>query len=200
MSWPNLMYMLSSLTSDVSVTISPDAEFLYGIKTLMLNYCTIVLFSSFHINTLESDEKSGWAKLQRTMPLSGNTIVGSKLIGTAIVVGIFTLYCIIVNVVTSIGNDGSIEVSVMVPICVGLFQFAILCPVFPLSLKFGSKYANSLYLTIEIIMVIVMVVGTFIYLDEIMNNALLYIACPVIAAVSASLSALSGKKLIQRDM
>ena len=200
MSWPNLIFMIASLTSDVSVTISLDAELLNSIKTVMLNYCTIVLFSSFHINTLESDEKSGWAKLQRTMPLSGNTIVGSKLIGTAIVVGIFTLYCIIVNVVTSLGNDASMETAVMIPICVGLFQFAILSPVFPLSLKFGSKYANTIYLTIEIIMAIVLIAGTFIYIDEVMNNSLLYIVCPVVAAVSAFLSALSGKKLIQRDM
>ena len=204
--YPNAMLMIgfSNLMSE-TVSVMGEAELINSMFMLFLNFATIVPFTSLLLNTLTNDVSSGWAKICRTMPVSSEQVVLSKIISTAILVGGFTLIAIIINIITIFRTENVIpEVLIAAPFCIGLIQMINLTPVFPISLKLGVKSANSIYLALMIILVIFTVIFLFgVFSNDIsmtFARILLYGIIPVTASLVIFISYKCSRNLIAKDL
>ncbi len=204
---PNIMLMLAGGGMAVS-----DGDFLsheeatlvsvciYGI----INYITVTVFSSLLLNTLDGDAASGWAKMQRTMPVSGTQIIGGKIIATLLIIGWLTVVSLIFNLLGVLIFEMPFEVMAALPVCCGLLQIVTLCPVFPLSMKLGIKYSTAIYIG----MVVIIAAGMLVLLVSVMSSDIsettlrisMYGALPVLAAAVLGISFAAGKRACETDM
>ncbi len=181
-------------------------EPLLSFIALLISYCFIVPFSSFLLNTMKSDYESGWLKIQRTMPLNAGEAIGSKLICTGIVIGCFTLFALIVNVILLIREPDVFitEVVIAGPICIGLLQVIAIAPCFPLGMKIGVKKTDGLYLTFVILTGIILVIFGFAAFSNDISTAAIRIICygvlPAAAALITFISYKAGKNQIAKDL
>lgn len=172
---------------------------------VMVNIATILPFSSLMLNTITDDAESGWTKVCRTMPVTSSQLISSKILSTVIVTGIFTLISFIFNIISIIrGVPVIAEAVIAFPLCMGVIQLLALIPVFPLSLKFGAKNANKIYLAFVIIFSLAAIILAFAaFSDELPPYALrigAYAVLPVLTAVAFLVSFKAGKRLIAKDM
>lgn len=197
---PNIMFLLSG-SLDNSI-LDPDSQEIFSLVMYgILNFINICLFSSFVLNTLDADVNSGWAKIQRTFPVSDNQIIGAKLTATYIIVGILTLVSLAFNLAGALLYGLNMEIILIMPICIGLFQVLTLSPLFPLAMRIGTRFAGALYIITEIVMlalaVLLLVYTAKADFGGILLRVVFYGGIPVLAVVSAVLSYHSGKAAIQ---
>jgi len=194
---------LANMTAEMG---NPNGEPLLSFITLLISYCFIVPFSSFLLNTMKSDYESGWLKIQRTMPLNAGEAIGSKLVCTGIVIGCFTLFALIVNVILIIREPETFitEVVIAGPICIGLLQVIAIAPCFPLGMKIGVKKTDGLYLTFVILTAIILVIFGFAAFSNEFSATTIRIICygilPAAAALVTFVSYKAGKNQIARDL
>lgn len=205
--FPNIMMMVAGggMAVDEDGFLSAEERelmcaFIYG----MINYITITVFSSFLLNTLEDDTRSGWLKMQRTMPVSGTQIIGGKIIATLMIIGLLTAVSLIFNVIASLMFGIGFEIMIATPLCCGLLQIITLCPVFPISMKIGNKFTTALYVGLVVIIAIAMgilLLSTLV--SDISGRTLricMYGALPVLAGAVMGLSFAAGKKTCETDL
>lgn len=202
-----IVSMLLMLIPDLVVSLAADSFGGSGdigqIMTIFLfgaaNLICICLFSSFILNTLNDDVNSGWCKIVRTMPVSSGQAVGAKFASSAVVVGITTAVSLIFNIVGIIVQGLPAEPLIMLPVCLAVFQMAVLSPVFPLAMKLGTRSTSLIYVFTLVILLSGAV--TALYLALISGNSLVllrvifYGGLPVLAAVSVILSYRAGIRL-----
>ena len=194
---------LANMTAEMG---NPNGEPLLSFITLLISYCFIVPFSSFLLNTVKSDYESGWLKIQRTMPLNAEEAIGSKLVCTGIVIGCFTLFALIVNVILIIREPETFitEVVIAGPICIGLLQIIAVAPCFPLGMKIGVKKTDGLYLTFVILTAIILVIFGFAAFSNEIPVPTIRIICygilPAAAALVTFISYKAGKNQIVKDL
>jgi len=194
---------LANMTAEMG---NPNGEPLLSFITLLISYCFIVPFSSFLLNTMKSDYECGWLKIQRTMPLNAGEAIGSKLICTGIVIGFFSLFALIVNVILLIREPEAFitEVVIAGPICIGLLQVIAVAPCFPLGMKIGVRKTDGLYLTFVILTAIILVIFGFAAFSNEFSAATIRIICygvlPAAAALVTFISYKAGKNQIARDL
>lgn len=205
--FPNFMLMMagggmsaaedSLLSADQMNLISTT---IYG----LVNYITITVFSSFLLNTLEDDNLSGWMKMQRTMPVSGTQIIGGKILATLMIIGLLTGVSLILNIIASLLFGIGLELMIAMPLCCGLLQVITLCPVFPISIKIGTKFTTALYVGLVVIIAIAMGVLLISTLSSDVSESTLricmYGALPVLACAVMALSFAAGKKSCETDL
>ncbi len=200
---------LTNLLSDISMTdsVMSDLErLMLSFVTLLISYIFIVPFSSFLLNTMKSDYESGWLKIQRTMPLNAGEAIGSKLICTGIVIGFFTLFALILNVILLIREPETFiaEIAIAGPICIGLLQVIAIAPCFPLGMTLGVKKTDGLYLTFVILTGIILVIFGFAAFSNDISTSVIRIICygvlPVAAALTVFISYKAGKNQIAKDL
>ena len=181
-------------------------EPLLSFITLLISYVFIVPFSSFLLNTMKSDYESGRPPPQRTMPLNAGEAIGSKLVCTGIVIGCFTLFALIVNVILIIREPEAFitEVVIAGPICIGLLQVIAVAPCFPLGMKIGVKKTDGLYLTFVILTAIILVIFGFAAFSNEIPVPTIRIICygilPAAAALVTFVSYKAGKNQIVKDL
>lgn len=187
--------------------ISLTPEMLKMMITLMfgmVNYICIAVFSSMLLNTVGSDLACGWSKYQRTMPVSGERIIGAKLSATALVVAGLVLISIIFNIIGVLTYGLSAEVMIAIPVICGLLQITALSPVFPVSTKIGYKGTNGIYIGFELIVIIGAVVVMFMAFSNDVSPVVLrivfYGALPSVTLFSVFASYMAGKKAIAADL
>lgn len=198
---PNFMLMISGgnmgeeseMNSFLSVAI-------YG----MMNYISITLCSSFLLNTLEFDEKSGWAKMQRAMPLSDGQIIGGKLIAMAIVLGILTALSLICNLTGVIFFELPAEPLIALPFIAGFLQTITLSLCFMAGYRFSSKLTMLTYILTELVVAACMIFFVIEIVKESVSETavriIAYAAIPVLTAAVTAISFISGKKAVMRDI
>lgn len=199
---PNLMLMLmgggyfvGAETADARLSI-----FVYG----LMNYITVALCSSFMINTLDFDEKSGWVKMQRAMPVTGGQIIAGKLLAMGAVLGILTGMSLIGNVFGAVVFEISAEPLITMPFIMALLQAAVLSVCFMQGYRFGSRSTLIIYIAAEIVIAagaVLVLVG--LIQENISLTALRIIAYAGVPALTAALMFLSckfGKKAVMRDI
>lgn len=168
-----------------------------------LNIITILVYSTFMLNTLHSDIQSGWNRFQRTIPLTPQQISGAKLTATYITVGYFTAISLGFNIAAVFLLKLPAEQLIAFPLCIGCFQVMTLSPVFPISLRIGAKRASGIYTIVLIIMAIVFIVTAFLALSNEIPAAMLrvifYGVLPLLAAVSGVCSFKASSKCFARD-
>lgn len=202
--YPNILLTIGIV--DMGMDLSPAvADIACTAGFGMISYFTIVPFTSLILNTLSGDISSGWAKIRRTMPVSPQQIIASKLISTGIIIGLFTLLSLIFGVIMLFLYPDIIipEFVVSIPLCVGVMQVLTLSLVFPFATRFGAKKANTLYLAVTIIIAIAAIIFVFASFENIAINTvrlICYLALPAAAFLSVFLSYKSGKKLVSEEI
>lgn len=170
----------------------------------LLNYITITMCSSFMLNTLEFDEKSGWAKMQRTMPVTEGQIIAGKYLAMGAVLGILTGLSLLCNLFGVIVFEAAAEPLISLPAIMALLQLITLSVCFVLGYRFGSKVTLILYIGVEL----VVLVGAFLVIvgfikENISAVALRIIAyggLPALTSVVIAVCYNSGKKAVERDI
>lgn len=174
-------------------------EWFVSLCFALINYCTITLCSSFCINTVCEDVSCGWLDMAGTMPLSVKKICAGKILSSFIVVFIMTLFTSVPNIFALTMGVGSAEVLIAAPICSMLLQMAVMSPVFPFALRFGSNKASPFYICAFIAVAIVFAVmlalsfkfGTFGML-----RIVFYVGVPAVTAVSVWGTLVGSRKML----
>lgn len=181
-----------------------------GMKTIsvvmygMLNYISIVVSSSFFLNTLTYDEASGWTKMQRAMPLTGRQIICGKFLAAGAVIGLLTAVSLAFNAVSAALYGMPFEPMIAMPLCVGLAELVTMLPVIVLGYRFGAKSVTWIYFAILIAVAlgsIVLIMAFF--MGDITENALRAVAYAGIPALTAAVTAVccaTGKKAVMVDI
>lgn len=203
---PMLMLALSGGGMSISdeggdiQSIRGIAVILYG----MVNYMSIVVCSSFYLNTLSYDEASGWTKMQRAMPLTGGQIIGGKFLGVGAVVGSLMVISLVFNVISSVIFNMSIEPMITMPICIGLAEIITLLPTIVLGYRFGAKAVTWVYFAVLIVIAAGMIVLTAaFFVGDISANALriiAYVGIPVLSAAVTAVCCVTGRKAVMVDI
>lgn len=171
------------------------AIFLFGAA----NFICICLFSSFILNTLNDDINSGWGKLVRTMPVTSGQVIGAKFAASAIIVGITSAISLISNIVGIIAQGLPAEPLIMLPVCLAMFQMAVLCPVFPLAMKLGTSSTTLIYVCTLVILLSGAIAGLCLSLASgnslVLLRVIFYGGLPVLAAGSMILSYRAGLRV-----
>ncbi|MBD5129482.1 MAG: ABC-2 transporter permease [Ruminococcaceae bacterium] len=165
----------------------------------LLNYVVITTCSSFLLNTLDFDERSGWSKMQRGMPLSGGKIIGAKLCTMGLVLAALTLIFLAANVVGVFVHGLPIEPAVAMPICLCMVQTMALSPTFAFGYRFGSKATTAAYIGIEIVLAAAMICLLLMIFVGSIGAALRVIAyagLPVLTAAVVAVSWITGKRAV----
>lgn len=173
---------------------------LYGI----FDYVIITIFSSFVTNTINEDFKSGWQKMQLTMPLPLGKIVAAKLSAAAIVVGALTALSLICNITGVIFFATPLEFMLAVPIVLALLQMITLS----LSLLCGYYLEPSKTTVIYLFSVIAVAAAAAVFLTALASGELApviarliaYIGVPALAVSVVLFCYCKGKKAVVRDL
>lgn len=151
-----------------------------------VNYITIAACSAFVLNTFIDDFKSGWAKMQRTMPISNSQIVGGKLIVTAIVLSILMMLSLICNIISALLGNIPLEPMITIPIVITLLQMITLCVPTVAGYKSQTRLIMPIFLTITALVVILGVLLIFLTMNgHISLNTLRIIGYAAVPSVTA---------------
>ncbi len=164
----------------------------------LLNYVVITTCSSFLLNTFGFDERSGRAKTQLTMPLSGGKIIGAKFITMGLVLAALTLIFLAANVFGVFVHGLPPEPAVAVPICLCMVQAMALSPTFALGYRFGARTTSAAYigfvvaLAAALIWLLLMIFGGDIGIAAL--RIIAYVGLPVLTAAVIAVSRVTGKR------
>lgn len=168
------------------------------------NYVSIVICSSFYLNTLKYDETCGWTKIQRAMPLSGGQIVGGKFLGAALTVGILTLMSVGFNALSAFVFEINYEPMIVIPICLGLLELVIMLPAVVVGYRFGSKTVSAVYILLLVIISAAVIAVTALFMNSHIEirtiRLIVYTIVPALAAAVTFVCVKIGKKAAMVDI
>ncbi|MCM1164542.1 MAG: ABC-2 transporter permease [Lachnospiraceae bacterium] len=200
---PSLMLMLmgGGMAVEEGETVPIEISLLiYGV----VNYISITLCSSFLVNTLEYDERSGWSKMQRTMPITGGKIIGAKFAAMGLVLAALTVLSLIFNAVSALLFDIPLEPMLALPLAMCMVQATALSPTFSLGYRFGAKATTAAYIGIMVALAALMIWLIFLIFSGDINAAALRVICyaglPVLTAAVVAASWVTGKKAVMVDI
>lgn len=169
-----------------------------------LNYITIVLFSSLFLNTVSDDIQSGWARFQRTLPLTAGQLIGGKLLATLVLIAVLVVVSTLFNLVPVYRwRTEILELMLALPFVFGCLQVMALMPVFPIAMRFGIKTSNLLYCVFSVIAAIAAAVAAFMVgandIPAYMSRVIFYGILPLLAAGVTVLSYHLGKRALENS-
>ncbi|MBD5383464.1 MAG: ABC-2 transporter permease [Ruminococcaceae bacterium] len=170
----------------------------------LVNYVSITICSSFLLNTLGFDERSGWTKIQRTMPLTGGKIIGAKFLTMGLVLAALTLISLILNVISALLFGVPLEPMITMPLCMCMVQTIALSPTFTLGYRFGAKATTAAYICIMVLLAVAMTAVVFmVFMGDIGTTLLRVIGYAIMPALTAAVVAVSwitGKRAVMVDI
>ena len=176
------------------------AVMVYG----MMNYMSITLFSGFIMNTISDDKRTGWAKMQGVMPVSGGQIMGGKLIAMAMIVGILTGLTLIVHITGIIFYDLPVEPLLAIPFIVALMQVITLSLCLMLGYRISTKVMTPVFLITEVIFAAGAIFLIYKTVKEDISltavRVIVYAVIPVLTAAAVTVSYTVGKKAVMKDL
>ena len=202
MLFPSLMLILmgGGMSTNERADLTEISGLLYGI----VNYVSITLCSSFFVNTLGYDERSGWSKIQRTMPLSGGKIIGAKFLSMGLVLAALTSLSLIINVINALLFKIPLEPMITMPLCMCMVQAIALSPTFTLGYRFGAKTTSAAYIGFMVLLAAAMIAVVFmLFMGDIGITALRiisYAGLPALTAAVVAVSWVTGKRTVNVDI
>ncbi len=202
MLFPSLMLILmgGGMSTNERADLTEISVLLYGI----VNYVSITLCSSFFVNTLGYDERSGWSKIQRTMPLSGGKIIGAKFLSMGLVLAALTSLSLIINVINALLFKIPLEPMITMPLCMCMVQAIALSPTFTLGYRFGAKTTSAAYIGFMVLLAAAMIAVVFmLFMGDIGITALRiisYAGLPALTAAVVAVSWVTGKRTVNVDI
>lgn len=198
---PHVLLFLAGI--GLSADGSEENAFVTVIMYGFMNYITITVFSSIFLNTVADDIQSGWARFQRTLPLTVGQLIGGKLLASLVLIGVMVAVSIALNLVAVFAGNEYVEPLIAIPVVIGCLQAAALMPVFPLSVKIGVKTANLLYVVFLVIAAIAAAVAAFMVganeLPPALVRVIFYGILPLLAAGVTVLSYQLGKRALENS-
>lgn len=200
--FPSLMLILmgGGMSTNERADLTEISVLLYGI----VNYVSITLCSSFFVNTLGYDERSGWSKIQRTMPLSGGKIIGAKFLSMGLVLAALTSLSLIINVINALLFKIPLEPMITMPLCMCMVQAIALSPTFTLGYRFGAKTTSAAYIGFMVLLAAAMIAVVFmLFMGDIGITALRiisYAGLPALTAAVVAVSWVTGKRTVNVDI
>lgn len=171
---------------------------------VLLSYISITVNSSFMLNTIVDDKRSGWGKMQRTMPVSSVGIVGAKMAANGVIVGGLALIDIAVTMIGIFKLGLPPETLVAAPLVFGCLQMITLSVATVMGYRFGSVGTIVGYLLGVLVIAAGVVVLLYNLLTENLNATAFRVVCyAVIPALTAAVIAVCcnlGKKAVERDV
>lgn len=166
----------------------------------LINYLTITVCSTFLLNTLSDDIKSGWAKIQLTMPVSDREIIGGKLAATGVIVFALMLFSLIFNIIGIAVYTLPAEPMTMMPIILALLQMAVLSAVMVIGYRMQGK-VMAVYLVIMLITAGIMALPVISFLTYKISGfamrLIFYAIIPLLSLTVIILSFVFGKKAVR---
>lgn len=166
----------------------------------LINYLTITVCSTFLLNTLSDDIKSGWAKIQLTMPVSDREIIGGKLAATGVIVVALMLFSLIFNIIGIAVYTLPAEPMTMMPIILALLQMAVLSAVMVIGYRMQGK-VMAVYLVIMLITAGIMALPVISFLTYKISGfamrLIFYAIIPLLSLTVIILSFVFGKKAVR---
>ncbi len=202
MLFPSLMLILmgGGMSTNERADLTEISVLLYGI----VNYVSITLCSSFFVNTLGYDERSGWSKIQRTMPLSGGKIIGAKFLSMGLVLAALTSLSLIINVINALLFKIPLEPMITMPLCMCMVQAIALSPTFTLGYRFGAKTTSAAYIGFMVLLAAAMIAVVFmLFMGDIGITALRiisYAGLPALTAAVVAVSWVTEKRTVNVDI
>lgn len=170
----------------------------------LVNYISITLCSSFIVNTLGYDERSGWSKIQRAMPLTGGKIIGAKFLAMGLIVAALTVLALASNIASAAVFGIPPEPMITMPLCMCMVQITALSPTFALGYRFGAKATSAVYIGFVVLAAAAIIAVLFpFYMGDIDIAALriiAYIGLPVLTAAVVAVSWVTGKRAVMVDI
>lgn len=170
----------------------------------LINYMSITACSSFILNTISDDYKTGWAKVQRTMPLTEEQIVGGKMLATAIIVGGLTAVSLICNIIGIIVSQLPVEPLITMPFVMAFVQVITLYVAIMLGFKAKARYVTPVYIMAVLLIAAAMIVLFIAFVQgKVSVDALRVIAYAVIPAIAAVVTIVCrkvGRKTVGEDI
>lgn len=197
MLYPNLMLMLAGSTGNTSNDMSPVV---YG----LVNYISITVCSSFMLNTISDDYRTGWAKVQRTMPVSAKQIVGAKMLATALIIGFLTVVSLIFNIIGAIAFDLELEPLITMPFVFALLQMITLSVAVVLGFRSKARFITPIYIGMVVLIAAAVVVLLFGVIEKVISIEMLriiaYAAIPTASAATVTVCCKNGRKAVECDI
>ncbi|MDE7399900.1 MAG: ABC-2 transporter permease [Oscillospiraceae bacterium] len=204
MLYPNILMWFSAEDMEIQQAFLGIPGFFGVLVYGMLNYMSITVCSSFMLNTISDDYRTGWAKIQRTMPLSAEQIVGAKMLAVVIVIGILTAISLVCNIIGAIILEIRIEPLITMPFVMALFQMITLS----VAVVLGYKSKARLIVPVYILMVfaIAAVIIALVYgvangvVSVTMLRVIAYAIVPVIMAATVIICRKASRKAVEGDI
>lgn len=167
----------------------------------LIDYLPITVCSTFLLNTLSDDIKSGWAKMQLTMPVSDKEIIGGKFIATGIIIIALMLFSLFCNIFGIVIYALPFEPMIMMPVIMALLQMAVLSAVTAIGYRLQGK-VMAVYIAVMLIVAgaaAAPVIGFLNYNISVSALRLIYYAVipPILLSVII-FSFVFGKKAVRK--
>ena len=170
----------------------------------IFDYVEVTLCSSFLVNTLGYDERSGWAKIQRTMPLTGGKIIGAKFLAMGLILAMLTVMSLVVNILYAVIFGILLEGMIALPLVMCMIQAIALSPTFALGYRFGAKSVTAAYIVIMVVLAAAMIGLIIPIICGNITAAAIRIICyavlPAVTAAVVSVSWITGKSAVEVDI
>lgn len=198
MLFPNLMLIVAGSIGNQEESLS------YPVVYGFVNYISITTCSSFMLNTISDDYHTGWVKVQRTMPLSANRIVGAKMLAVALIIGFLTMASLIFNLMGAIVYDMELEPLITMPFVIALLQMITLSVAVVLGFRSKARFVIPVYIVMVMLIAAVSIALLFGVLKDAISISMLrviaYAAIPVAAAAVTVICCVNGKKAVECDI
>lgn len=170
---------------------------------IFLSYVSITMNSSFMLNTILDDKRSGWAKFQRTMPVSSAKIIGAKIAANGVITGGLALLVIAVNMIGFFTLDLPIETLIAAPLVFGCLQMITLSVATVSGYRFGSAGTIVSYLAGVLVIATAVIVLLYNLLSGTLGvtafRVICYAVVPALAIGVIAVCCNLGKKAVERD-
>lgn len=204
MMYPNILMWFSApdMESQQAFMGMPGffGVFIYG----MLNYMTITVCSSFMLNTISDDYRTGWAKMQRTMPLSAEQIVGAKMLTIVIIIGMLTAISLVCNIIGAFILEIRIEPMITMPFVMAILQMITLSVAVVLGYKSKARLIIPVYTLMVFAIAAVIIALVYGVANGVVSLTMLrviaYAIVPVIAAATVIICRKASRKAVEGDI
>lgn len=204
MLYPNILMWFAADDMESQQTLLGMPRFFGVLVYGLINYVTITMCSSFMLNTISDDYRTGWAKVQRTMPLSANQIVGAKMLAIVIIIGMLTAISLVCNIIGSIILEIRIELMITMPFVMALLQMITLSVAVVLGYKSKARLIIPVYIAMVLVTAAAIIAVLYGVVYQVISTEMLriiaYAAVPVITAVIVTICCKSGRKAIECDI
>lgn len=134
------------------------------------DFVFILLFSSFALNPVAEDKKSGWEEFSLTLPVKNDSAFYAQLVAAGVNTLINILIAIVANLLfAAITGSSNFEILLIIPFVSGLLELSAISYFLMLGKKFTFHVAEILYVAILILIAAAAIVLAVLLLSSVLS-------------------------------